>query len=193
MGKLLNNPTELLLETPSKKLVLAQGTENGDMVVVDTSEINVSNGDLYNLGFYWDETNQIPNDGNADILLQVQEQLHLSGSVIGDGDTEIEFRENVTWSNVGTALTIINKNRNLPVTILSTFAHTPTITGLGVLLVRTYSPGGTKEKTFGSLTSGGDGAFILKPGIDYLLRAINKSNANQRTAISLAVVPHTPL
>lgn len=193
MGKFLNNPVELLAENSKNDSVLVQCTDNGDLIVASTTEVSVSDGELYNTGYYWDENNQIPNDGNADILLQVNEQLHLSGSVVADGDTEVEFWENVTFSNAGTSLGILNKNRNKPNNISSLFSYAPTITDFGTRIVRVFSPGGTKEKTFGSAVTGGDGDFILKPAQNYLLRAVNKSNSNERVQIGLVMIPHIPL
>jgi hypothetical protein len=143
----------------------------------------IHQGKAFNLGKIF---SGVANGGNADILIQVpvDVSLHLSFGVQAGGDAELRVYENPAVSSVGSAETAINKNRMASTVSKATFTSTPTITGVGTLLMEIMAPGGR-----GGNSNGGEAGifdeFVLNDNEDYLCRITNISGIAQDLSVFL--------
>lgn len=125
----------------------------------------------------------LADDGFSSILIQCAETMscHFSYIVRAGGDAEIQLYEAPTFSNAGSSLTVVDRNRitnNSPLTTLTTG---PTVSDTGTLLESQFIPGGTTG--FLSFNPGGEGSmfkeYVFAPGTDYLLYAYNRAGGAQ--------------
>ena len=148
----------------------ADGLVSSRIINIEHSVIN--NGASFQVGdiFY-----AIPDDGVAEGLFQIANEMHVVLEVVSVGDCELRIFENPEFSNAGTAMTIFNKNRTSIKTSGNTVTHTPTLTDDGTELTPTFIAGGSGGTATSAQTLGFAGELILKAGNDYLFRIINKS------------------
>ena len=100
------------------------------------------------------------------------------------GDTFVRFRENVTMSSNGTALTSCNHNRNSANVIDGTVYHTPTYSDGGTIKDEFFIPGG--EKNFATGGGGGiDNKYILDVDYDYSIDIVNKSGGASDVSVRI--------
>ncbi len=128
----------------------------------------------------------VASDGNADVLIKVgaNKDLHLVAHVSGGGDIYARIYEATTVSADGTGIITCNKNRNFSDGSDGLFYYSPTVTGVGTLLLETYIPGGS-----GGIAVGGsadiDYEQDLKKDTNYLIRVVNKAGLAKTISIWL--------
>ena len=162
----------------------------GGLILVNTigsTHTHINNGFGFVVGdiFY-----AIPDDGVAEGLFQVANQMHMNLSVISQGDCEVRIFENPIWSNVGVAMDIFNKNRESNKVSGATVTHTPVLTDDGTELTPTFIVGGTGGNAAGGEGENFAGETVLKAGNNYLFRIINKSG--QARTIGARLVWYEP-
>jgi len=155
--------------------------------IVDSGHAHINNGFGFVVGdiFY-----AVADEGVAEGLFQVTNQMHINLSVVSQGDCEIRVFENPTFSAAGTAMTIFNKNRESNKVSGATVTHTPTLTDDGTELTPTFVAGGTGGNATGGQGENFAGESILKAGNNYLFRIINKSG--QARTIGARLVWYEP-
>lgn len=140
-------------------------------VVIDTQHANVHRGLMYVASMQ----GVVASAGVMEILIQTgARDLHVSFTGTVSQDMLAAIYETPTFSAAGTTITARNRNRepehgDVSVT---TFTHTPTLTGDGTILNDTYIPGGQKNSAGG----GGAASFVeweLPPNGVWLLRVSN--------------------
>lgn len=140
--------------------------------IVNIEHSVINNGAAFQVG---DIFEGIANDGVAEGLFQVTNEMHVVLQVVSVGDCYLRIFENPTFSAAGTPMTIFNKNRTSTKPSGNTVTHTPTLTDDGTELTPTFIPGGSGGTATSAQTVGFAGEAILKAGNDYLFRIINKS------------------
>ena len=105
--------------------------------------------------------------------------VHIIIGTRGSVESNIVLTESPTISNVGSAHTVINRNRNSSNTAGTIVTLAPTITGLGTVLLKSH---------FGSHQTGGEdwsvNEFNLLPGAFYLVNATSEA-ANNDLSVTL--------
>jgi hemin uptake protein HemP len=125
----------------------------------------------------------VANGANLDILLQfpagVIGHMTLIEYQLADAPCDAIFYENPTFSAAGTAVNVKNHNRLSTRTANVTITHTPTITGVGDLIMQRFLPAaaGAPGLASGQLVRGEDSEWIIGNGNDYLWRLTNNSGA----------------
>ena len=102
--------------------------------------------------------------------------VHLS---LGKGDVDIQVYEDSTTSAAGSALPVLNVNRNSTITPGTVLTFGPTVTGIGTLVHTEWAPptaAGIGQTASGIDSAGGKGEeWILKPSAKYIIRLTNNS------------------
>lgn len=112
---------------------------------------------------------------DVDILLQVPAEgppSHAQVEVNSGASATVTFFEGTTFSDPGTALTPVNRNRISSKTAVLLVSHTPVVTMPGTELISRFIPSGQ-----GAQAAGGSSSFeeyILNFGTNYLLRITNE-------------------
>jgi hypothetical protein len=119
----------------------------------------------------------VANAANQDIRFKTgSKSCHMAFDISLTGKANVLIYEASTIS-AGTALTVINNNRNIANTALATVTHTPTVTAVGTTILA--------DKLIGTASSGvvmggagsGRNELIFKPNTEYLIRVTNTSGA----------------
>jgi len=126
--------------------------------------------------------NSVGSGSSADVLIvtpDTTKYTHMVYSAVGTGEFEALMYEDTTTSADGTAITPTNRNRNSANTPGAVATHTPTITGVGTLLLSSRLGSGKN--------SGGESRdiseFILKRNTKYLFRITSRAAGNELTHI----------
>lgn len=139
---------------------------------------SISEGTAFTTGYVYMNASKLANGANFDIAIAFGGTTEASVDITGlcAGNAEGYLYEGATTSG-GTALPIINMNRNSTNTGNGAAVHMPTVTATGTLIGNYLLMGGVKKKA-----AGGDSAaksLILKPLTTYLLRMTNTSGSAQ--------------
>lgn len=140
--------------------------------IVTDAHSHINSGRAFMVGdiFY-----AIPNNGVAEGIFQLTNEIHAFLNVASQGDFEIHIFEDVTFSAAGTAMTIFNKNRNADQVSGAVVTHTPTITADGTEFPPTFVPGGTGGNSIGNQSDSFSSEIIFAAGKSYLFRIKNTS------------------
>ena len=156
----------------------------GALATINTVHYEVHEGDTYQTSYKSPEGGDIADNGNVTLLVRVgDKELHLTFSVAAGGDCEIEFREAVSLTANGTALTPYNMRRSSSNSPTASAFQGPTYTG-GTLLADYLNPGGTKNQSPGG-TARNNTEWILAANTNYIVRGINRSGGGQPISIML--------
>jgi len=117
----------------------------------------------------------IPNDGVAEGLFQLTNEMHGFLIASSQGDFEVRIFEDPTFSNAGTPMTILNKKRDSNKVSGTTVTHTPTLTDDGLALPPAFIVGGTGGNASGGQGDSFSSEIIFAAGKTYLFRLVNKS------------------
>ncbi len=129
----------------------------------------------------------VADDGTIELLVQVPAatQVHLRFAAAAAGDARISIFEGTTFSDAGTAMTAVNRNRVPTIsTPGSVVTHTPTVTGDGTELSDVLIPGGSGGNASGG-TDDGFQEWILAASTDYLVRLKNISGGAAHLGLQL--------
>lgn len=154
-------------------------------VTVDMLHHQIHLGHLYEASAL--DTN-VADAGTFEVLVQTGlASPHLRGQFAAAGSARIQIYEGSAFSDAGTPVAAVNRNRNSANTAEATVTHTPTISDDGDLLLDDLLPGGlgVLGRSIGSSLSTFE-EFVLKPSENYLLRLTNISGTASPVSISLA-------
>lgn len=159
-------------------------TESKSLVVMDVVHWRIHQGQMFLASYKSPDASPIADDASISMLLVTDGgEPHLVFDVEAGGDCEIQFYEDTTTSNDGTALAEVQMNRNSAKVATLTATHTPTVSGAGTLLMTQFQPGGIA----GQSTGGGGFSpreWILKGSTKYLIIATNRAGTAQPMSIS---------
>ena len=156
----------------------------GALATINTVHYEVHEGDTYQASYKSPEGADIADNANVTLLLRVgAKEAHFIFSVAAGGDCEIEFREAVSLTANGTALTPYNMRRSSSNSPTASAFQGPTYTG-GTLLADSLNPGGTKNQSPGG-TARLNTEWILAANTNYIVRGINRSGGGQPISIML--------
>lgn len=105
--------------------------------------------------------------------------IHLVIGTRGSAESNIVFREGTTVSNVGSAHSLVNRNRNSSNTAGTIITLAPTITGLGNVLMESHF--GSGPQVGGE--DRGMNEWNLLPGTFYLVNAISEGASNDLSIV----------
>ena len=128
----------------------------------------------------------IPDDGVAEGLFQISNEMHMHLNVVSQGDCEVRVFENPIFSAAGTPMTVFNKNRSSDKVSGATVTHTPTLTNDGTELTPLFVAGGSGGNASGGEGENFAGETVLKADNNYLFRIINKSGQARTIGARLA-------
>ena len=123
------------------------------------------------------EVTDLGNGAVRDILgvtPDTTEWAHLVWEIEHELETSIQFYQDTTYSDNGTAISSINRNGNSTNIATTLVYHSPTITNVGTLI-------GTIQQGSGKKAGGSDrlaNEFILKQNTAYLIRITNLTANN---------------
>jgi len=120
--------------------------------------------------------NAVGSGSNADIRFQAPDtstRIHLDWQVDANEEYEIYLYENGNVT-AGTALDLINRERNSGNTATLTVTHTPTVTTTGDLIDHRYSGNSGATSHVGG-TDHSENELILKQNYTYLLRVTSRA------------------
>jgi len=103
-------------------------------------------------------------------------RMHLMAEVSAQGSGVMIWNSGVLTSDNGTALGILNSNRNSSKTTTLLAYHTPTVTNAGTTLITKIVGAGGAQKLGGSNSQRDE--IILKANTKYLLRFTSDGNSN---------------
>ncbi|MFV2061708.1 MAG: hypothetical protein ACC653_13570, partial [Gammaproteobacteria bacterium] len=180
MPRYLQNPVELLGENTTKESVTLKCNDAGRLITINDFTHKSEDGLAFFSGYYWDENDLIPNNGIRYILLQNITNVSFSGIVHGEGDIEVDFFYNCTFSDQGIVHNFYNYNfisSNLTQNIST---HDPVITDEGQLISRNIMFGGERNSISGFIQKSNND-YIFPSGSNALFKISNKAS----TAIRL--------
>lgn len=140
------------------------------VIAIDWDHNNVHEEKFFTTGYIAD----VAGSGAMDILIVTPDsdtKLHIYYGYEVEGEIVFTLYEGVTASNNGTALSVVNRDRNSVKAPVGAAYHTPTITDTGVQLFRWHS--GSGKTVGGGATSGSE--FIAKRNTKYLFRIANET------------------
>lgn len=120
----------------------------------------------------------VGNNASADILIQTNGQtVHIDSPYITvTGLSRVFLYEGTTFSDAGTAMAEVNKNRTSDRTATAVFTRGPTVSELGTLLNTYEIPAGSGGTAAGAGDQGSiNTEWILASGTAYLYRITNVS------------------
>lgn len=118
------------------------------------------------------------------ILVGDDKELHATVSVSAEATGRFQIMEGATYQGDGTVITIFDKNRKTANTSNAIAAHTPIVDVAGTIIYDSYIPGGTKQRSIGSVRTNGE-EWILKKSEDYLFTYINLGGADKDASIEV--------
>jgi len=159
-------------------------------VGITTPHHEVHEGDSYISGHYIDD---LADTAALDLLIVTGlKEIHLTFDVSTEGLATVLFYEGTTVSAAGTGLAEINRDRTSSNTALTTVTHTPTVSGVGTVLIpEQLIPGGTGNKTVGTSRAAGL-EFVLDVSTTHLLRITNLGGAVKDVAGTINWYEETP-
>ncbi len=162
--------------------------------VVDYEHHEIHSGSRY----FYSETVDIAGSGTRDILIVTPDttkwaHFTLPLQISSNKQTTVSFYEDTTTSADGTGLTEQNFNRNSVKTATVVVTHTPTVSGVGTLLIDDQfgESGGFFTGDVGGQATGGRAEIILKQNAKYLLRITNNDGSASDVNIWLDWYEHT--
>lgn len=127
----------------------------------------------------------LANAGVINLLIQVGAiPAHMRLSLTASGLSTAELFEGTTFSNAGTAMAEVNKNRASATTATTAVTHTPTITLDGTSLGVTLVPGGAGPHAVGAQVESFE-EWLLAANTKYLLRVTNISGSAAAEGVHL--------
>jgi len=123
---------------------------------------------------------EIPKDGSASIFLDVGSlNIHTTFNANSDGDMELVFMEDVSVTDSGVAIDLINKNRTSANTMNTQIFSNPTLVGSGNVIHTSLFLGGSGVATkfvSADINVGIEGSdWILSSGLCYWLKFTNRA------------------
>jgi len=156
----------------------------GALATINTVHYRVHDSTTYQTSYKSPEGADVADNGNVTLLIRVgPRKPHITFSVAAGGDCEIEFREAVSLTANGTALTLYNMDRGSSNSPTASTFQGPTYTG-GTLLANYLNPGGTKNQSVGG-TARNNTEWILAANTNYIVRGINRSGGGTPVSIML--------
>lgn len=128
---------------------------------------------------------ELANDATHDFLIKVgtKAAYHVTLRASVGGNSDLLFYESPSVSANGVALASISRNRETLGVAETIVYDTPTVTGVGTIILPWFVPGGSR----GSPVGGGWGGtqWLLGPNADYLIRLTNRSGLKIQFSFSL--------
>ncbi len=103
------------------------------------------------------------------------------------GDADVIFYEDTTVSDNGSAVSVVNMNRNSAKASNMSAFEAPTVTGVGTELFNVSFPGGEKKDAV-PVSAASSLGWYLKPSSNYLLRITNQSGGAQTISALMDVL-----
>lgn len=131
----------------------------------------------------------VPNEGLVEAMPgdnQTKKQYHVKINIDTEAEALITIHEGATLSANGTAIPIINRNRNFQLPTTLTFNHTPTVTGAGTQIYQRRIGSG---KTVGG-SAGRENEIILKDNTKYTITILNATVSDNYYNIELDYYIH---
>lgn len=189
---ILQNLADLIRNVPARAVYIFGATgdtparvdDTADcdgVVVIDTIHDRMHRGQFFTAGLV---NLALANNGTLELLLRVSTGAHVRFAANNGGDARVQLFENATFSDPGSAVTRVNRNRFSSKTAKTLISSAPTISDDGDSIFDKVLAGGSGF----FFTSGGElGSFeeyILSPG-DYLFRLTNLSGSTQPADLQL--------
>jgi len=128
----------------------------------------------------------VANSAVADVIITTDVIPHVGMSVTAQGNAHLFLFEDPTATTVGSnTLTIGNCDRNSVLATSASASHTPSVTGTGTQIGRSFMGGGIRNSAVGGEATT-QLEFILLPNTKYLFRATNKSGGAADISINIA-------
>ena len=121
----------------------------------------------------------VRSSGNTEILFRAPAdpvEIRLLWSVVSAGAVDINFIENPTVTDDGTAVDIYRLNRKSVKATQALVFLDPTFSGGDTLLEAQAGAGGFLGGSDGSVALHQDAEFILKPSTDYIIQVLGSSD-----------------
>jgi hypothetical protein len=157
-------------------LPLAAGGIRG----VADAHTRIHRGEMYRVGLI---VASVSDNASVDIILTTPEDdwPHVVLHPALDGSADVLFYEGPTFTG-GTAMTPRNLKRTSTNTWGGTVVHTPSVSGVGTLLMECHIPGGTGPHASGG-GNGFDEEWVLKAETSYLIRLTNRAGQAKRASL----------
>jgi len=145
-------------------------------VVINSSHDEIHRGNAFVI-FY--DTGSITSSSSKTVLINVGSTgMHIQSTVDATGTFLLDIYEGPTVSANGTAVSVINKNRESARASNATVFHTPTTSADGAHISSSLVPGGVW--TGGASGVARDEQFMLNEDTSYLVRCTNIGTGSAR-------------
>jgi hypothetical protein len=151
----------------------------GSLVTIDLVHHEIHEGETFSISYKSPDGAAIADDGTIIFFLTTGLlEAHLIAEGAGGGDAEIELGEGATIGAGGTAMTPVNRHRNM--TTISTVAvrRDAAVTGAGTIIENKFIPGGTGGVSVGGI-AGQREEWVLASSTIYMLRLTNRAGNAQ--------------
>jgi hypothetical protein len=158
-------------------LVPCVDEDTGGLVSISHYEADVHQSRRFKASYLQPHGGELADDATHDFLVKVGALgAHATFGIAVGGNCELLIYGGTTVSADGAALASISKNREDVGTAQTIVYDTPTVTGVGTLLLTQYVPGGTR----GTAAGGGwsEPEWILAPDTNYLIRITNRAGGS---------------
>jgi hypothetical protein len=171
------------MDSDGNILVPLVDTDTKGLIFITHYEMDTHESIRFKASYLQPHGGELANDAVHDFLIEVNASAaHALLRIAAGGNCDLLLYEATTVSAEGTPLASISKNRATIGTSNTVVYDTPTITGVGTLLLSWFVPGGAR-----GAVAGGDWnetAWILAPNTNYLVRVVNRSGNDIQLALS---------
>lgn len=149
------------------------------LVVISGPHREIHEGEMFSVSYKSPDGAPIADDGTIIFVLTTGSlYAHLSTTIAGGGDAQVELREGVTVTG-GTAMVEFNRNRASDnVATVAVVRDPGAIVDAGTLIEDIFSPGGTGGNAPGNI-SGQRLEWVLNINTVYMLRLTNRAGNAQ--------------
>lgn len=172
MKQTLLNPSELLVRNELSQFVLVQGSTSGLIGTINAEQWLTIRGKSFRSEYFWRQGNEVAAGLIVDFMIQISDDCEFSGIVGTDGDTEIDFFVNTTFSAPGTLQNVYNMNMLSPNISTTITSISPTIIDDGQLISSRMIPGDIFGGG-GSAGSSSQDGYVVAGGTILLIRISN--------------------
>lgn len=157
------------------------------LVVIDNAHHEIHEGETAIVSYKSPDASPLADNATIAFLITTgAREAHVVARLGFGGDCEIEIYEGTTYTGgTGTAMTVLAKNRNLPLRAgYATVRRDITVTGVGTLLFNFFFPGGSGGNAQGVSDDTRD-EWPFKPSTNYMIRVTNRAGNAQPGALAI--------
>ena len=159
------------------------------LTTIDYEHHEIHEGDSY----ITSDVNDVASGGWMSYLIKTPNSTkwaHCLVSIQSEGESEFRICENPTVTANGTAMSLINRDRNSSNTATTAVYKIPSCTASGDTVIIDHWGGTAKAGVAQSGLSRARGEFILKQNEDYLVYISNQAGGANQTAIHVELYEH---